>query len=57
MLWYHIRAKDTRIDKPNGMVVEFWMGSNSIEELNKFLKTENHIIEIEWIKQENPPFI
>jgi len=54
-MWYHIKAKDVNIDKPNGMVISFWLSANSREELDVLLKNKN-ITEIEWIKQETPPF-
>ena len=29
MKWYRIRAKDTRVYKPDGAVLEFWLWSKS----------------------------
>ena len=55
-MWYHIRALDMDIDKPNGMMIEFWLSADSRKELDKLLKTKHYITEIEWIKQEKPPF-
>ena len=56
-MWYHIRARDTKIDKPNGMIIDFWLSADSRGELDKLLKTKHNITEIEWIKQETPPFV
>ena len=55
-MWYHIKAKDMDIDKPNGMIITLWLWSDSREELDKLLKTKHNMTEIEWIKQEKPPF-
>ena len=54
-MWYHIKAKDMDIDKPNGMVISFWVWADSTGKLDIILKEKN-ITEIEWIKQETPPF-
>ena len=56
-MWYHIRARDMGIDKPNGMVITFWLWADSREELDKLLKIKHNVTNIEWIKQETPPFI
>ena len=56
-MWYHIKAKDMDIDKPNGMIVTFWLWVDSREELDKLLKTKHNVTNIEWIKQETPPFV
>ena len=55
-MWYHIKAKDIDIDKPNGMVIQFWVWADSRDELDIILKNKNEITDIEWIKQETPPF-
>jgi len=54
-MWYQIRAKVMDIDKPNGMTITFWLWADSREELDELLKNKN-ITDIEWIKQETPPF-
>ena len=54
-MWYHIRAKDMDIDKPNGMVIEFWLWAKSKEKLD-ILLTDKNITDIKWVKQEKPPF-
>ena len=43
------------IDKPNGMVISFWLSAESIEKLDIILKGKN-ITEIEWIREEKPPW-
>ena len=50
-MWFHIKALDPGIKK----VTTFWLGADSREELDIILKDKN-IINIEWIKQETPPF-
>ena len=36
-MWFHIRAKDMGIDKPNGMMITFWLWADSREILDKLL--------------------
>ena len=54
-MWFHIKARDMDIDKPNGMVITFWLWDESRKRLNTVLKNKN-ITDIKWIKQEKPPF-
>ena len=42
-----------RIDKPHGMVIEFWLYADTKDKLNKLL-SEKHITKIEWIREEEP---
>ena len=55
-VWYHIKIKPG-----NGISskVPFWLGANSEEEIYKILKRKHKINkqDVEWIKQETPPFI
>ena len=55
-MWYHIRAKDMDIDKPNGMIITFWLWADDRKDLDDMLKRKHNIVDIEWIKQEKPPF-
>ena len=55
-MWYHIKAKDMDIDKPNGHILTFWLWAESREGLDNLLKKKNNIVDIQWIKQEKPPF-
>ena len=51
--WFHIRAYDTDIKK----IYTFWLGADSREDLDKILKKKKNITNIEWIREETPPFI
>ena len=48
---YHIRARDTRIFKPEGKVIEFWLWAENEDKLRELLD-EKGIKDIEWIIQE-----
>ena len=37
-MWYHIRAKDMDIDKPNGMIITFWLWADDRKDLDDMLK-------------------
>jgi len=50
-LGFHIRARDMSIDKPKGMVIEFWLYAENEDKLREILKEKN-IKDIEWIIQE-----
>ena len=50
-LGYHIRARDMRIFKPEGKVIEFWLWAENEDKLRELLK-EHDIKDIEWIIQE-----
>ncbi len=51
-MWFHIRALDPGIYK----VITFWLGADSREDLDKILKKKK-ITQIEWVREEIPPFI
>ena len=56
-MWYHIKLKpstDNVLSK-----TPFWLGGDSEEEIYKILKRKHKINkeDVEWIKQETPPFI
>jgi len=55
-VWYHIKLKpsDNVLSK-----VPFWLGGDSEEKIYKILKRKHKINkqDVEWIKQETPPFI
>ena len=51
-MWFHIRAYATSIEKP----YTFWLGGDSEEEIKKILKKKKYT-NIEWIREETPPFI
>ena len=55
-MWFHIKARDMSIFKPKGKVITFWLGGDSEEEIRKILKKKK-ITQIEWIREETPPFI
>ena len=52
-MWFHIKAYDTSIK----MTITFWLGADSKEDLDKILKKKTEITQIEWIREETPPFI
>ena len=56
-MFYHIKLKpsaDNILSK-----VPFWLGADSEEEIYKILKRKHKINkkDVEWIKQETPPFV
>ena len=51
-MWFHIKALDSGIKK----VITFWLGADSREDLDKILKKKK-IKQIEWVREETPPFI
>ena len=55
-VWYHIKIKPG-----NGILSKstFWLGADSEEKIYKILKRKHKINkeDVEWIKQETPPFI
>jgi len=50
--WWYIKAYDPSIK----MTIKFWLGGDSEEEIRKTLKNKQ-ITQIEWIREETPPFI
>jgi hypothetical protein len=57
-MWFHIKLKkdtDNILSKGTGT---FWLGADSEEEIYKILKRKHKINkqDVEWIKQETPPF-
>ena len=55
-MWYKIRARDMSMFKPEGKVLEFYLGADSRKELDKILKDKSEITDIEWIKEEPNAF-
>ena len=51
--WFHIKAYNKSI----GITYTFWLGADSREDLDKILKNKHNITNIEWIREETPPFI
>ena len=55
-VWYHIKIKSG-----NGIHSKstFWLGADAEEQIYKILKKKHKINkkDVEWIKQETPPFI
>ena len=56
-MWFHIKLKpsvDNILSKTT-----FWLGGDAKEEIYKILKKKHKINkkDVEWIKQETPPFI
>ena len=56
--WFHIKAKDVDINthKPNGKVITFWLWGKDKKHITKLVLSKNYK-DIEWIKEETPPFI
>ena len=50
--WFHIRAHDPSVET----TYTFWLSDNSEEKIRKILKKKK-ITQIEWIREETPPFI
>ena len=54
-VWYYIKIKPD-----NGILSKtpFWLGADSEEQMDKILKRKHKINkeDVEWIKQETPPF-
>ena len=44
------------IYKPEGKVLEFYLGADSREKLDEILKEKPEITEIEWIKEDSTAF-
>jgi hypothetical protein len=55
-MWYKIRARDMSMYKPEGKVIEFYLGADSREKLDEILKAKSEITDIEWIKEEPTAF-
>jgi hypothetical protein len=54
--WYHIKARDMSIYKPDGKVITFWLWGNSESYIRQILSKKD-IKDIEWIKKDTPPFV
>ena len=55
--WYHIKGKDKSIYKPEGKVLTFWLWGETKDEVKAIATNKRNIVEIEWIREETPPFI
>ena len=54
--WYHIKARYLNFDKPNGMVIEFWLYQENEVDVRKLVIKKGYT-DLEWIRQETPSFI
>ena len=54
--WFHIKAKATDICKPIGKVMTFWLWGENVKQITKLVISKKYQ-DIEWIKEETPPFI
>ena len=53
--WFHIKARDMDIYKPDGKVITFWLwGENEIDIMK--MVTEKGYVVVEWIAEGKPPF-
>ena len=54
--WYHIKARDISIGKPDGIVLKFWLWGDSETHIKELCSLKD-IKDIEWIRKETPPFV
>ena len=54
--WYNIRARYMHIYKPEGKVLDFWLSGTDDKQITEMVVKKGYI-DIEWVKQENPPFL
>ena len=54
--WFHIKAKSMNIFKPLGKVITFWLWGEDEKQITKLVISKKYQ-DIEWIKEETPPFI
>ena len=52
-MWFHIRARDMNMYKPNGKVIQFWLSGESKKDVKNKLNNKG-FIDIEWIREEIP---
>ena len=57
-VWYHIKLKES-VTSTSLSKTTFWLGGDSEEEIYKILKRKHKLNkqDVEWVKQETPPFI
>ena len=55
--WYHIKARNTNINQPKGMVIKFWLSGTSEDDVREKLKKKTEVKDIEWVRKETPPFV
>ena len=57
-VWYHIKLKESVTSTPLSKTT-FWLGGDAKEDIYKILKKKHKINkkDVEWIKQETPPFV
>ena len=48
-MWFHIKARDMGIYKPNGKVIQFWVWGDSEVHIKKLLIIKG-VKDIEWIR-------
>jgi|TARA_Y100000310_G_scaffold253825_1_gene260806 hypothetical protein len=55
--WFHIKLKETADTYLSNSI--FWLGGNNKEDILKILKIKHKITEneVEWIREEIPPFV
>ena len=49
--WFHIRARDTDMDR----VITFWLWGDSESHIRKILDNKN-IKDVEWVEKKKPSF-
>ena len=54
--WFHIKGKDKSICKPVGKVLTFWLWGESKKDIRELVIKKGYQ-NIEWIREETPPFI
>ena len=54
--WYQIRARNMNIFKPTGTFINFWLLQENENDVRELVIKKGYI-DIEWIREEQPPFI
>ena len=54
--WYHIKARCMNIFKPDGKVIRFWLYQKNEDDVRKLVNKKGYT-DLEWVKQQKPPFI
>ena len=50
-MWYHIKARDMGIYKPNGKVITFWLWGDSEDHIRDLLSKKNILSKEDYTKK------